>query len=326
MFSSVLVLVAVQQGESGESGEPPEKTIQTPPTETTPQPPASPTTAASEPVGLSEEEIAHFVPALTAAAPGTTNTVTLTMPDGRERRYLYSMPAGPDPQEPLPVLLAMGGWTDPPENFLNYAGFNSSAAASQAVVVYPAGVADAWAGAPYAETTEEEDISFLRAVVAQLATAMPVDRERIYAVGMSNGGGMALELACHAPDLVAGVAAVSGAFYEGIYEGCAATPMASQIIHGTEDELLNYGGGILHDTRYLGVEEVMRQQAVRNGCAAQPADSTPLGDNADQLKSPDCEAPTEHIRVNGGFHDWYIDPATADETWAFLSAQRAVGE
>lgn len=279
---------------------------------------------ASPTLGMSGDEAADFVPELTPPAPGTLSSVSLTMPDDLERRYLYSVPGETDPQEPLPVLLAMGGWTDPPENFRDYAGF-SDTAAREAVVVYPAGVADAWAGAPYSETSVAEDISFLRAVVAQLATALPVDRERIYAVGMSNGGGMALELACHAPDLVAGVSAVSAAFYEGIDEGCHDAPVATQIIHGTEDELLHYDGGVLHDVPYLGVVEMVRHQAAQNGCSEQPAESTAVGDNADRLIARDCEAPTEHIRVNGGFHDWFIDPSTQEETWAFLSAQRAEG-
>lgn len=282
-------------------------------------------TSEPEPVGLTDAEVTEFVPELPAAAAGTTTGAAIEMPDGQQRRYLYSTPANSNPEDPLPVLLAMGGWNDPPENFLDYADFDASAAGGEAVVVYPAGVAGAWAGAPYSQTSEADDISFLRAIVAQLETTLPIDRERIYAVGMSNGGGMALELACHAPDLVAGVSAVSGAFYEGIDEGCPAAPVATQIIHGTEDELLNYTGGTLHDTPYLGVEEVFRGVAERNGCAPETAEATPLGDNSDRLVLGDCAADTQHIRVNGGFHDWYLDPSTPDETWEFLSAQRVTG-
>lgn len=283
---------------------------------TAPEPPP-------EPVGMSDEEVAGFVPELPAAQPGVTNSVALTMPDGRERRYLYSTPPSHNPAEPVPVLLAMGGWTDTPENFLDYSGFSTSAAAEEAVVVYPAGVNDAWAGAPYSTTTAAEDISFLRAVVAQLETALPVDRERIYAVGMSNGGGMALELACHAPDFVAGIAAVSATFYEGVDRGCVPAPVATQIMHGTDDELLNYDGGILHDTPYLSVTEMVRTVAARNGCAEQSPESVPLGANADRLTWRGCAAATQHVRVNGGFHDWFLDPDTPDETWEFLSSQRA---
>ncbi|AGF72319.1 alpha/beta hydrolase family esterase [Corynebacterium halotolerans] len=316
--------VAVQGASGSDDPPPPEDAAQTVARDVAPAPQSEePTPEPPVSVGLSDEEVAAFVPALKTAAPGTLNSVTLTMPDGQERRYLYSVPVGADPQEPLPVLLAMGGWTDPPENFLRYAGFDTSAAASEAVVVYPAGVTNAWAGAPYSATGEDEDISFLRAVIAQLETALPIDRDRVTAVGMSNGGGMALELACHAPDLVAGVAAVSGAFYEGITTGCRDTPVATQIIHGTDDELLNYGGGVLHDTPYLPVEEVVRWQGTRNGCSTEAPESTPLGDNSDRLVLPDCTVETEHIRVNGGFHDWYIDPSTPDETWEFLSRQHA---
>lgn len=275
-----------------------------------------------EPVGLNDAQVVEFVPELPAVEPGVTTQATLTMPDEQERRYLYSVPPNIDPEEPRPVLLALGGWNDPPENFLDYADFDVSAAGSEAVVVYPAGVTDAWAGAPYSQTSEAADISFLRAVVAQLDTVVPVDRERIYAVGMSNGGGMALELACHAPDFVAGVSAVSGAFYEGIDEDCVSAAVPTQIIHGTDDELLDYEGGTLHDTPYLGVAETFRTVAERNNCSPDDAGTAPLGDNADQLTMTDCAADTEHIRVNGGFHDWYLDPDTPVETWRFLSAQK----
>lgn len=278
--------------------------------------------AEPEPVGLNDAEVAEFVTELPAVSPGVTTQASVTMPDGQERRYLYSTPPDVDPEEPLPVLLALGGWNDPPENFLDYADFDVSAAGSEAVVVYPAGVAGAWAGAPYSETSEAADISFLRAVVSQLDTAVPVDRERIYSVGMSNGGGMALELACHAPDFVAGVSVVSGAFYEGIDEDCMGAAVPTQIIHGTDDELLDYEGGTLHETPYLGVADTFRTVAERNGCSPEATDTTPLGDNSDQLTMTDCAADTEHIRVNGGFHDWYQDPDTPAETWRFLSAQK----
>lgn len=286
--------------------------------EVPPPPPAEP---APEPVGLSDDEVAAFVPPLETAGPGQLSSVSLTMPDGQERRYLYSTPHALAPEEPAPVLFALGGWTDPPENFLRYAGFDTSRAAAEAVVVYPAGVADAWAGAPYAQTDTAEDVSFLRAIVAQLATARPVDRERVYAVGMSNGGGLTLDLACHAEDLVAGVAAVSGAFYEGTGTDCGPGEVATQIIHGTRDELLHYDGGVLHDTPYQPVPEVVTRVAERNGCADLPPETVPLGDNADRITFTGCVAETEHIRVNGGFHDWYIDPATPEGTWDFLSRQ-----
>lgn len=169
-------------------------------------------------------------------------------------------------------------------------------------------------------------MSFLRAILAQVATARPVDRDRVYAVGMSNGGGLALDLACRAGDLVAGVATVSGAFYSGTGESCGPDQVATQIIHGTEDELLHYGGGILHDTPYRPVPDVVARVTEYNGCADIPPEGTPLGDNADRFTFTGCAADTEHIRVNGGFHDWYIDPSTPDVTWEFLSRQTRDGQ
>jgi polyhydroxybutyrate depolymerase len=55
------------------------------------------------------------------------------------------------------------------------------------------------------------DVGFVAQVVTHVFRQVSIDRERIYAAGVSDGGMMALRLACDLPDLFRGVAAVGGA-------------------------------------------------------------------------------------------------------------------
>ncbi len=59
-------------------------------------------------------------------------------------------------------------------------------------------------------TAEEGfDVTYVRMILSQLEAELPIDRSRIYATGLSQGGGMAFQLALEAPDLVAAIAPVA---------------------------------------------------------------------------------------------------------------------
>ena len=53
------------------------------------------------------------------------------------------------------------------------------------------------------------DVSYVRRILEQLETELAIDRKRIYATGLSAGGGMSFQLALEAPDLVAAIAPVA---------------------------------------------------------------------------------------------------------------------
>jgi len=117
-------------------------------------------------------------------------------------------------------------------------------------MVYPNGVSGAWAGPSYAQTTVQEDLQFVADVLTDVRSAFCVDDSRVYATGMSNGGGFVGTLAC---DTVVGgqfaaFAAGSGSFYtdvNGPDNGCkpARSPLPILEIHGGADKSVNYTGG-----------------------------------------------------------------------------------
>nr|WP_227659056.1 MULTISPECIES: PHB depolymerase family esterase [unclassified Corynebacterium] len=246
---------------------------------------------------------------------GELREITVPVPNGPDRSYLVSVSRNYNPLKPTPVLLAFGGWGDSPEKFRAYSGYANSGAADEAIVIYPRGVENAWAGGPYAKTTAEQDIAVVRQIVDQVSLVLNVDRSRVYAAGMSNGGGMAATLGCKAPDLVAGVAVVSGAYYLPTNEGCSSAAVPFMDIHGDADAVVPYEGGSRHGAAVARVRDVVASYASRNGCTEQNrhgADVSHVG----------CVKQVEEVLVPGGGHEWYSSPNAAEMTWNFLKGQR----
>jgi len=57
---------------------------------------------------------------------------------------------------------------------------------------------------------EGVDVTYVRRILDQLETELKIDRSRVFATGLSAGGGMSFQLALEAPDLVAAIAPVAG--------------------------------------------------------------------------------------------------------------------
>jgi polyhydroxybutyrate depolymerase len=94
-----------------------------------------------------------------------------------------------------------------------------------------------------------------------------IDPERIYACGMSNGGGLASVLACELPDLFAAVGSVAGR-YTYTHDGSASDrPVPLIAFHGTLDQIVPIRGGVRR-LRYdvPAVADWMDAYARRCGC------------------------------------------------------------
>ena len=87
----------------------------------------------------------------------------------------------------------------------------------------------------------ELDSDFLRDVIASVSQAFPVDRDRVFAVGISNGGYMAWRLACDHSDLIAGIISICGASVLNVEEVCrGASPVHVLHVHGAEDAIVPF--------------------------------------------------------------------------------------
>jgi polyhydroxybutyrate depolymerase len=142
------------------------------------------------------------------------------------RRYLVYAPANL-PAGPAPVVFVFPGYSASAEGaafYYTHGAFERLADRDGFIVVYGNGLPNPpptgdkpsmpeggfLQGCLAEHSGEGVDVDYVRRIVDQLATELPVDRARVYATGLSAGGGMAFELALEAPDLVAAVAPVAG--------------------------------------------------------------------------------------------------------------------
>ncbi len=230
-------------------------------------------------------------------APQKTVEGTLTV-DGRERTYRVSTPHGFHRGRQWPVVYAFHGWGETAE----FMEKTTRLDAAQAIVVYPQGVDNAWAPAPYAVTSGEEDIGFMRTLVETIARDYPVDRSRVFATGFSNGGGFAAYLSCQLPATFHAVAPVGAAYYEATHAACAEEAVARLDIHGTHDTVVGYHGGTRHGKRYEPVQDVLEGVARRNGC--ERSTMIRIAPSVIAQHWQGCELPLVHLRVGGGEHTW----------------------
>ena len=233
---------------------------------------------------------------------------------GRSRTYDVVLPHGFSPERSYPVVLGFGGWQHTSRQTRDYENLESQFPG--AIVVYGQGVNNAWGGAPYAATSVSDDVAYTRAVLDDVASRYHADTTRTVAVGLSNGGGMAAALACHAPEMVDAVATVAGAFYSPTVTGCAGGQVPTLIMHGTNDAVVGYNGGVRHGAPYESVDAVARTFARKNGCSLVAAESRSGSVTAFDFER--CSAPTRIERVEGGGHTWFTDPDATRATAQFL--------
>ena len=285
------------------------------------------------------------------AAMGTVTEHTLRTQDGLQRTYRLFVPAGIPGRAPL--LLALHGGLGSGVQFETNSGFDGLATANGFIVAYPDGVtrfadgtggARTWNGGKCcgpAVTRNVDDVAFLRAVVKDVAKAQSIDRSRVYAVGHSNGGIMALRLACEASDVFAAVGAQSASLET---TGCAPRrPVSAMQIHGTADTNVPISGGKgsgIANFSFAPPRKAAQTLAVADGCRARAAKTRDAA-NRDLVLSNWRSCPrgisVEFLAVEGAGHAWMGQPSTsplADDymgtpymkldssraLWAFLAA------
>jgi polyhydroxybutyrate depolymerase len=143
-----------------------------------------------------------------APGPGTRG---LTMAwAGKERTYTVHAPPGYRPTQPTPIVIVMHDRGGSANTMQQMTGLDAQADRFGFLVVYLDGVNGAFNALVCCG--DEDDVGYVRALVAQLTRDWHADPDRVYLTGISNGGDMTFRLAVEVPGTFAAIAPVSGGF------------------------------------------------------------------------------------------------------------------
>jgi polyhydroxybutyrate depolymerase len=234
------------------------------------------------------------------AKPASGESVTMTgriKIRGTNRSYRIFLPAVRSDDSALPMVLMLHGAFGSAREIEKVTGFSDLANREGFVVVYPDGIGlfgflrhwNAGFCCGRAMRAGWDDVGFLLKLIQTITRQVPVDPQRIYLMGISNGGMLAHRFAAEHPEQLAAVtlaAAAVGARWKG--QGETATfappprPVPVLIIHARDDEMIPLEGGQSQsraDVAFLGPKDAADFWCACNGCDP---------------------SPTEHFRRQGG--------------------------
>jgi polyhydroxybutyrate depolymerase len=199
--------------------------------------------------------------------------------EGATREYLLVVPRAVESKR-VPLVVALHGTGDSPAAMSRYTRLDELASKHQFVLVYPKARGGMWQVMGDGALADNRDVRFMDALIERLSTRFPLDSERIYVVGMSNGATFAQLWAAQRSTQIAAVVGHSG------------TPPADMLAPERDFPVMLVVGAA--DTP--ATVEAVRVASESYRASGRPTD----------------------IRVVGGLgHAW--SPAQNDEIWEFLS-------
>ena len=265
-------------------------------------------------------------PSAALAPAATTPACTPAPGDQRVDGVLLHIP--PHARAPLPLVLAFHGAGGNGDEFAGYTGLSDTADAHGFAVLYPSASSrtHSWA---LNRAKGTQDIDALRALLPKALAVACGDPKRVYATGVSNGGGFTARVGCELQ--LAAIAPVAGG-YRSLDDTCEHRTSVLEI-HGTNDKIVPYDGK--PPDRRGAVPRYLDAWADRNGCSRSV--TTHPRRSVTRLRYTDCDAglAVEHLRLAGTDHGWPgADPPwprqnpsgllANEATWRFFAGKRSV--
>jgi len=230
---------------------------------------------------------------------------------GESRDYLLYVPDSYNPQTPTPLVIAIHGYAEWPGHQAQISHWNQLAEEYGFIVVYPSGtnLPKRWRVSGWADSRVNPliDVIFISDLIDHLEAEYNIDPQRIYANGLSNGGGMSFMLSCYLSDRIAAVGMVSGAYMLPWGACSPVRDVPAIVFHGTADPIVPFEGGPSpsFDLPFPNIPEWVGTLAQQRGCAVEPQDLPAVG-AVTGVQYTDCNEGADVVfyTIAGGGHTW----------------------
>ena len=206
---------------------------------------------------------------------------------GITRMYQLHVPAKYNAQTPAPLLVALhggGGDMSYQANDKYYKQISKSEELGF-IVAFPNGYSKfnsgkfaTWnAGKCCGDARDKniDDVGFIKELVRRVTAQLNVDKNKVFATGMSNGGMMSYRLACELSDTFKGIAAVAGT--DNTIDCTPKNPISILHIHAKDDDHVLFNGGAGKGSRgksqvtdFNSVPNTISKWVKSNGCHETP--------------------------------------------------------
>ncbi|MBV9066425.1 MAG: alpha/beta hydrolase fold domain-containing protein [Methylobacteriaceae bacterium] len=210
-----------------------------------------------------------------------------------------------------PVIVVLHGGSGSGARVRRNLGLEETIRSRNVTLVYPDAINGHWGET---KETAQRDIDFLGILLDRLIANGTADRRKIFVVGSSTGGMLALRIACErAGEPYAGMATIIANLPADIAESCQPPkPIPLMVINGTANPIMPYAGGTtkITDSKVdvVSTEATLAPFAKADGCGeGRTTIALPDRDPKDGTRSyidklNGCKVPVELIRVEGGGH------------------------
>jgi polyhydroxybutyrate depolymerase len=228
---------------------------------------------------------------------------------GQEREHILYVPKSYDPAKPSPLIISMHGAGLWPAAHMEMSQWHRVAEEHGFLVVYPSGFRGV--GPRVWRMGSETDVRYISDLIDTLQASYNIDRTRIYADGLSNGGGMAFALSCTMSNRIAAVGLVASAQLLPWNWCTDQRPVPMIAFHGTDDAFTPYGGGrtlVIPPNSVQAFPSIpvwAENWARRNRCGPQPLD-TPIAADVTRRSYAGCadNADVQLYTIHRGGHTW----------------------
>jgi polyhydroxybutyrate depolymerase len=247
-----------------------------------------------------------------AAFSIANKTTGQILSSGEERDYLLYVPESYDLSTPAPLIIVIHGFAQWPAHQAYVTEWNELADEEGFIVLYPSGTEypKRWraGGDTQGDGTLSIDTQFIADLIDMLQQQYNIDSSRIYANGLSNGGGMSFLLSCELSERIAAIGTVAGAYLYPFEECTRERSVPLIVFHGTADPIVPYLGGPSgsFDIPFPNIPAWVKGYAGLNQCLTEPEILPSSGNDISGKRYTSCKDNAEVVfySIAGGGHTW----------------------